>query len=40
MYNTIHPQLLKIKHTLHKKVKDICQYVDLHTKLKANTQNI
>ncbi len=24
-------------HTLHKKVKDICQYLDLNTKIKANS---
>ncbi len=26
--------------TLHKKVKDICQYLDLNTKIKANSRNI
>ena len=26
-------------HTLHKKVKDICQYLDLNTKIKANSRN-
>ncbi len=27
-------------HTLHKKVKDICQYLNLKTKIKANSSNI
>ncbi len=26
-------------YTLHKKVKDICQYLDLNTKIKANLRN-
>ena len=26
-------------HTLHKKDKDICQYLDENTKIKANSQN-
>ena len=26
-------------HTLHKKVKDICQYLDLNTKIKTNSQH-
>ncbi len=26
-------------HTLHKKVKDVCQYLDLNTKIKANSRS-